>query len=103
VSNRVLMVGFSAGLFATFLSFTPAAIGLMEGSMAGSFYLMGLDYDVALLATLIFRFAYYFLPIMVSFCFYRRFFPPGTKHSEARIASRPLSSLDRSPEQPRGP
>lgn len=103
VSNRVLLVGFSAGIFATIFSLTPAAIGLMEGSMAGSFYLMGLDYDAALLATLIFRFAYYFLPIMVSFCFYRRFFPPGTKHSETRAASRHLPILDRSPEHPRRP
>lgn len=103
VSNRVLLVGFSAGLFATIFSLTPAAIGLMEGSMAGSFYLMGLDYDVALLAILIFRLAYYFLPIMVSLCFYRRFFPPGTKHSETRSASRHLSTLDRTPEHSRRP
>lgn len=76
VSNRTLMVGFSLGLFTSMFSITPASIGLMEVSMAGSFYLMGLDYEYALLGTLIYRVAYYFLPILVSLFFYRRFFPP---------------------------
>jgi len=43
--------------------------------MAGSFYLMGLDYDRALVATLIFRFAYFLLPIFVSAFTYKHFFP----------------------------
>jgi len=75
VSNSTLMVGFSIGLFTSLFSLTPASIGLMEGGMAGSFYLMGLDYDFALLATLIYRIAYYFLPIIASIFFYKRFFP----------------------------
>lgn len=76
VDNRTLLVGFSIGIFATLFSLTPASIGLMEGSMAGSFYLMGVDYDCALLATLYYRFAYFFLPILVSAFFYKHFFPP---------------------------
>ncbi|MFZ2445430.1 MAG: lysylphosphatidylglycerol synthase transmembrane domain-containing protein [Syntrophobacteraceae bacterium] len=76
VSNQTLMVGFSIGLFMSLFSLTPASIGLMEGGMAGSFYLMGLDYDYALLGTLIYRVAYYFLPIVASIFFYKRFFPP---------------------------
>ena len=75
VSDKVLMVGFSVGLFMSMFSLTPAAIGLMEGSMAGSFYLMGLDYEFSLLAILIYRIAYYFLPIAVSILFFKRFFP----------------------------
>lgn len=75
VSNKVLMVGFSVGLFTSMFSLTPASIGLMEGSMAGAFYLMGLDYDLALLAILIYRIAYYFIPIGVSVLFLKRFFP----------------------------
>lgn len=79
VSNQVLMVGFSVGLFMSLFSLTPAAIGLMEGSMAGSFYLMGLGYESALLGTLIYRIAYYFVPIVTSVFFFRRFFPsPAT-------------------------
>lgn len=75
VSDAVLLVGFSVGLFTGIFSLTPASIGLMEGSMAGSFYLMGLDYDAALAATLLFRVLYYFVPILVSLFFYKKFFP----------------------------
>ena len=79
IDNQSIMVGFSVGIFATLFSLTPASIGLMEGSMAGSFYLMGVDYDCALLATLLYRFAYFFIPILVSTFFYKHFFPrsPG--------------------------
>jgi uncharacterized protein (TIRG00374 family) len=75
VTNKVLMVGFSIGLFMSLFSLTPASIGLMEGSMAGSFYLMGLDYEFSLLAILIYRIAYYYAPIAVSILFLRHFFP----------------------------
>lgn len=75
IDNQSLLVGFSVGIFATLFSLTPASIGLMEGSMAGSFYLMGVDYDGALLATLLYRFAYFFLPILISTFFYKQFFP----------------------------
>ena len=75
VSNKVLMVGFSVGLFMSLFSLTPASIGLMEGSMAWSFYLMHLDYELCLLAILIYRIAYYFAPIAVSIFFFKRFFP----------------------------
>lgn len=83
VSNQTLMVGFSIGLFMSLFSLTPASIGLMEGGMAGSFYLMGLDYDYALLGTLIYRIAYYFLPILASVFFYKRFFPPAPERRKA--------------------
>jgi uncharacterized protein (TIRG00374 family) len=75
LDNRTLMVGFSVGLFISMFSLTPASIGLMEGSMAWTFYQMGQDYDLALLAILIYRIAYYFLPIGVSLLFLKRFFP----------------------------
>jgi uncharacterized protein (TIRG00374 family) len=75
VPDGILLVGFSVGLFTGIFSVTPASIGLMEGSMAGSFYLMGLDYDAALAATLVFRLVYYFVPILVSLFFYKKFFP----------------------------
>jgi uncharacterized protein (TIRG00374 family) len=81
VSNAVLMVGFSVGLFMGLFSLTPASIGLMEGSMAGSFYLMGLDYEFALLAILIYRIAYYFIPIAASVLFFKRFFPPAPERT----------------------
>jgi glycosyltransferase 2 family protein len=82
VDNWTLLVGFSVGVFMTLFSITPASIGVIEGSMAACFYLMGLDYDRALLATLIYRFAYFFLPILISLFFYKQFIvstPPPSK------------------------
>ncbi len=70
----LLMVGFSVGLFMSMFSLTPASIGIMEGSMAGAFYWMGLDYESSLLAVLIYRIAYYFVPIAVSIFSFKRFF-----------------------------
>lgn len=87
VDDRSLLVGFSVGIFAGLFSFTPASIGIMEGSMAGCFYLMGLDYDRALTATLIYRVAYYFLPILVSFFFYKDFFISSAGQLESEKSS----------------
>lgn len=93
VSDETLLVGFSVGIFAGLFSLTPVSIGVMEGSMAGSFYLMGLDYDQALIATLIYRLAYYFLPILASLYFYKGMFlssarqikePEGSEDSESQ-------------------
>jgi hypothetical protein len=83
VDNRSLLVGFSVGIFAGLFSITPASIGIMEGSMAGCFYLMGLDYDRALVATLIYRIVFYFLPLFVSFFFYKDFFVSSAKQLES--------------------
>ncbi len=69
-----LLVGFSVAIFASLISVTPAGIGIMEGSMVGSFYLMGLDYDKALLGILLYRFSYYLLPLGISFLFYHQLF-----------------------------
>ena len=86
VNNKVLMVGFSIGLFMSLFSLTPASIGLTEGSMAWSFYLMDLDYESCLLAILIYRAAYYYIPIAVSILFFKHFFPSsdlGQKSGES--------------------
>lgn len=82
VDNITLLVGFSVGIFMSLISLTPASIGVMEGSMAGCFYLMGVDYEQALLATLLYRFAYYFLPILISIYFYKHFFVSSSENME---------------------
>ena len=87
VDNRSLLVGFSVGVFAGLFSITPVAIGIMEGSMAGAFYLMGLDYDRALMATLIYRAVYYFLPLFVSFFFYKDFFVSSAEQLKSETPS----------------
>ncbi|MHC1742136.1 MAG: YbhN family protein [Syntrophobacteraceae bacterium] len=84
LDNRVLMVGFSVGIFSGLFSITPVSIGIMEGSMAGAFYLMGLDYDLALMATLIYRTAYFFLPLLLSLFFFQHFLVPQERPEQER-------------------
>lgn len=79
---QALLVGFSVAIFAALFSFTPVGIGVMEGTMVGSFYLMGLDYDDALLAILLYRLTYYWLPLFVSLFFYRRLLSPSGRDDE---------------------
>lgn len=94
ISLRELAVGFSAGIFAGLFSITPVSLGLMEGSMAGAFYLLGKDYNQALLAVLLYRLAYYWLPLAVSFTLSRVMFPhlrleapAGTQESSGETTS----------------
>jgi glycosyltransferase 2 family protein len=88
VSNQALLVGFSIGLFTGMLVLTPASIGLMEGSMVSSFYLMGLDYDYALAGVMLYRVAYYFLPMVVSIFFYKEFFPSAPARAKVSREAR---------------
>lgn len=55
--------------------------------MAGAFYLMGLDYDRALMGTLLYRRVSYFLPILISLLFYRHFFMAQKVHKPAHAGS----------------
>lgn len=93
VTNQTLLVGFSVGIFAGLVSLTPASLGIMEGSMAGSFFLMGCDYDKALLATLIYRLIYFVLPMILSAFFYRQFFPTSPTE-EPDLNLKPLMEND---------
>jgi uncharacterized protein (TIRG00374 family) len=96
VGNKTLLVGFSVGIFASLFSITPASLGIMEGSMAGAFFLMGCDYDRALLATLIYRLAYYLLPMFVSALFYRSFFP-SSPEGKPRVKMTPMGGRTQDP------
>jgi uncharacterized protein (TIRG00374 family) len=78
-----LLAGFSVAIFTALFSITPVGIGLMEGSMVGSFYLLGLDYDKALVAVLIYRLAYYILPLAVSFPLFHNLLTPASEAEES--------------------
>jgi uncharacterized protein (TIRG00374 family) len=82
VDTSTLLAGFSIGIFVTIFTLTPVSIGVTEGSMAGLFYLMGVDYDSALMATLIYRVGYFFLPIAASLFLFRSAFASSTQQME---------------------
>ncbi|MGZ5385392.1 MAG: lysylphosphatidylglycerol synthase transmembrane domain-containing protein [Acidimicrobiia bacterium] len=71
----VLYTGFVIGIMAGVLSALPAGIGVQEGSMAGVFALLGVGFEEAILAALLFRVVYYIAPYLVSLGFFWRLAP----------------------------
>jgi uncharacterized protein (TIRG00374 family) len=61
-----LIAGFTAGQATTLIPALPGGLGAMEGSMAATFSGLGLDWDGALMAVLLYRAAYYLIPGILS-------------------------------------
>ncbi len=68
----VLISGFSIGTTAGVLSMAPGGLGVQEGSMAGIYALLGAPLHQAILAVILFRVLYYFVPYLASLSLYRR-------------------------------
>jgi uncharacterized protein (TIRG00374 family) len=68
----VQMTGFVLGIVAGALSMIPGGYGVQEGTSVLILVLLGVPFGQALLATILFRAIYYFLPYMVSLISYRR-------------------------------
>ena len=62
----VLIAGFAVGMVTTLIPFLPGGIGAMELAMTSVFSQMGIDWDSALMATLIYRVVYYIIPGIIS-------------------------------------
>ena len=58
-------------MLASLVSLAPGGIGILEGSMTGVFVTLGIPLETAVVAVLIFRFAYYAVPFLVSLIFFR--------------------------------
>jgi len=71
-SVGVLITGFVIGLVAGVISMVPGGFGVQEASMAGMYALMGINFQQALLAAVLFRGAYYLIPYLLSLIFYGR-------------------------------
>ena len=67
-----LFTGFVIGMMAGVLSALPAGIGIQDGSMAAVFTLLGVGFEKAVLAALLFRGVFYLVPYFVSLGFYWR-------------------------------
>lgn len=61
-----LSAGFTIGQAATLIPILPGGLGAVEGSMAAVFESLGLDWEKALVAVLLYRMAYYLLPGVMS-------------------------------------
>ncbi|MCB0003214.1 MAG: flippase-like domain-containing protein [Anaerolineae bacterium] len=72
IKAGVLVTGYTFGVLAGVLSMIPGGLGVQEGSMAGIYALLGVPFQQAVLAAVLFRIVYYFVPYLVSLAFYRR-------------------------------
>ncbi|MFN8627285.1 MAG: flippase-like domain-containing protein [Candidatus Binatia bacterium] len=78
VPMTFVIVGFAVGIVLSLVSFVPGGLGVMEGSMAAIFVSLAVPFETAVIAVLIFRIAYYVLPMVVSVFFFRRMLVQGT-------------------------
>jgi uncharacterized protein (TIRG00374 family) len=76
-----VVVGFAVGIILSLISFVPGGLGVMEGSMAAIFASLSVPFETAVVAVLIFRFAYYVLPTIISVFFFRGMLLQGTRGS----------------------
>jgi uncharacterized protein (TIRG00374 family) len=67
-----LLAGFAIGISAGNLSMVPGGLGIQEASMTGIYALLGVSFEQAVLASILFRIVYDFVPFLVSLAFYRR-------------------------------
>jgi uncharacterized protein (TIRG00374 family) len=68
----ILLAGFGIGISAGNLSFLPGGLGVQEASMAGVFALLGRSFGQAVLAAILFRVVYDFVPFFLSLSLYGR-------------------------------
>lgn len=61
-----VVAGFAIGMFFSVASLVPGGLGILEGSMAAVFVTLGVQLEQAVVAILIFRAAYYGLPLAAS-------------------------------------
>jgi len=61
-----VVAGFAIGMFFSIASLVPGGLGILEGSMAAVFVALGVQYEQAVVAILIFRAAYYGIPMLGS-------------------------------------
>jgi uncharacterized protein (TIRG00374 family) len=81
-SISTLITGFAIGLIAGVLSMVPGGFGVQEASMAGIYALLGVPFEQALLAAILFRGVYYLIPYFASLIFYGRLLRKGRKMKE---------------------
>lgn len=66
----LLLVGFAVMNLTSNFNPVPAGLGISEVFLAGTFKLLGVEYEKALVAALLFRFVFFLLPMAVSTALY---------------------------------
>jgi glycosyltransferase 2 family protein len=77
-----VMASFMIGIMAGVISALPGGTGVQEGSMTGIAMLLGATFEQGILAALLFRIIYYFVPYAISPLFYwRQLYHPGPTYA----------------------
>jgi uncharacterized protein (TIRG00374 family) len=84
-----VVVGFAVGIILSLVSFVPGGLGVMEGSMAAIFASLSVPFETAVVAVLIFRVAFYVMPMIVSVFFFRGMLLQGTRVTPEMVESAP--------------
>jgi hypothetical protein len=66
----IVVIGFAVGICLSLISLVPGGLGVMEGAMTGAFVGLAVPLERALVAVIIFRLAYYVLPLLLSLFFF---------------------------------
>jgi uncharacterized protein (TIRG00374 family) len=91
----LVVVGFAVGICISLISFVPGGLGVMEGSMTAVFSSLDVPWESAFLAVVIFRVAYYVLPLLVSLGLFH-----GVMRQAFQVATRSRPSEFDTPVQP---
>jgi hypothetical protein len=83
VGIGLVLVGFGVGLLCSLVSFVPGGLGIMEGSMAAVYVSLGVPLERAVVAVLIFRVAYYVLPLLISVFLFHGLLRQAMRRAEA--------------------
>lgn len=70
VDPGVVLTGFAIGVAVGVMSMVPGGLGVQEASMAGTYHLLGVPLEQAVLVSFLFRLVYYMVPFGVSLAFY---------------------------------
>jgi len=70
IGTSTLIIGFSFGMLMTIIPILPGGLGAMEAAMTAIFAQMGIPWEKALAAALLFRLFYYLIPAFVSVIIY---------------------------------
>jgi uncharacterized protein (TIRG00374 family) len=78
-----VVASFMIGIMAGVISALPGGTGVQEGSMAGISMLLGASFEQGILAALLFRIIYYFVPYAISPLFYwRQLYQTGPNYAD---------------------
>jgi uncharacterized protein (TIRG00374 family) len=72
IAPGLVVIGFAVGVCLSLVSLVPAGLGVMDSSMTAVFVSLSVPLAQAAVAVLLFRVAYYGLPLLLSLVFFHR-------------------------------